>query len=66
MKATQLEQMSVNYQEVQENKNINKQTLERKSKVEPFKFVQFKRREFDDQKRFLVFLRLYFPLSTIF
>ena len=49
--------MSVNYQEVQENKNINKQTLERKSKVEPFKFVQFKRREFDDQKMFLVFLR---------
>ena len=40
--------MSVNYQEVQENKNINKQTLERKSKVEPSTFVQFKRREFDD------------------
>ena len=58
--------MSVNYQEVQENKNINKQTLERKPKVEPSTFVQFKRREFDDQKRFLMFLRLYFPLSTIF
>ena len=51
--------MSSNYQEVQENKNINKQILEKKMRVKHFKFVWFKKLSHEEK----TVLRLYFPFN---